>query len=255
MNSHRLVHAGLTLALFASVMSVAEGASKLKPPADVVYTALGDSITWGLFASRTCQPLVPSPVATACPHATSFVAEVARALAESRGSDVRLQNLAISGARLSWLLSAELDKLSRKATVITVFIGINDFSDIAFNGSGTLEQFESQYGLLIRYLTTSFPKARLVLLNVPNVEYLPCCREVVDSADPTWKAGNTFINGFARIVTVVDLVCDASLYSPAMFPPADGIHPSDAGHARIAADVLAALAAPHRPAASCPPYL
>jgi lysophospholipase L1-like esterase len=240
----------LVIVAFQSLCGgVAARAKAARPP--IVYAAVGDSITWGLFASRTCQPAEPLPVASACRGATSFPVDLARALA-SNGREVRLQNLAISGARVSRLLADELGKISVNATLITVFVGINDFSDIAFRGSGTIGQFEGEYTTLVRYLLTTFPRARLVLLNVPNIAYLPCCTG--SSGAATWQAGNAFINGFANVATVVDLVCDLSLYGPVMFPPADGIHPSDAGHARIAADVFAALNKPRKPAAACPPF-
>lgn len=247
---------GIRVVSFAFLMSFACASSASGAPwpkaarQQIVYTALGDSIAWGLFASKRCWPIVPS--LHGCAGATSFVADVAAGLAKN-GRQVWVQNLAISGARLETVLSDEVSKISPKATLVTVFIGMNDFSDIA-KGAKTLTQFQIQYETLLTYLATNLPRAKIVLLNIPNVDYLPCCTGLNGRANGTWEAGNTFINSLAGKYTIVDLVCDESLYSPAMFPAADGIHPSDAGHAEIAADALAALAAPRRPAASCPPY-
>ena len=214
--------------------------------------ALGDSITWGLAASKTCQPQVATPVETSCPDGTSFTAVLARALHAS-GRSIRIQNVAISGARVSWILADEIKKIAPDVNLITVFVGANDFSDIAFR-RGSLADFEHQYSALVAYVVRHFPEARIVLVNVPNVGYLPCCGDTRGQGQGTWQAGNAFIDSFANRFSVVDLVCDATLYQAAMFPAQGGIHPGDVGHARIAADIMATLRHPRKPAASCPPY-
>ena len=222
-------------------------------PVPIVYVALGDSITWGLAASKMCQPAVATPIETACPDATSFPAVLARGL-RARGRQVRLQNLAISGARVGWVKAFELNKIDPNANLITLFVGTNDFSDIAFHGTTTFDQFARDYVEVVRFLRVHFPKARVVLLNVPNIGYLPCCTGMRSAAAATWKAGKLLINALADKAIVVDLACDSALYAAAMFPSADSVHPNDTGHARLAADVLAALDHPHKPATSCAPY-
>lgn len=245
----------MTATAIALLLSPAYGAQHrpaMRSP-DIVYVALGDSITWGLAASKACRPQVPLPAQSACPDATSFPAVVARALSREN-RQVKVQNLAISGARISWILTFELSKIASTVTLFTIFIGTNDFSDIAFHGSGSLDQFARQYVGLIDYLKKHFPKARIVVLNVPNIGYLPCCTAMRAAAATTWTAGDRFIDALAGTATVVDLACDTALYDAALFPASDGVHPSDAGHARIANDILAALVSSRKPAASCPPY-
>ena len=239
---------GLTL-LFPGTTFGAQSVKRTQP---IVYVALGDSITWGLSASKTCQPQTPTPVQAACADATSFPAVLARTL-QARGHDVRIQNLAISGARIAWVWAYQVNRITPKANLITLFIGTNDFVDVGSHGPAVLKQFAIQYGTLISYLHAHFARARILLLNVPNMGYLPCCA-VMRPAFESWKIVNTLIDAFAGKATIVDLVCDGALYNPRMFPAADAVHPSDAGHARIAADILKALASPKKPAASCPPY-
>jgi lysophospholipase L1-like esterase len=54
-------------------------------------------------------------------------------------------------------------------------------------------------------------------------------------------------------VTVIDLMCLAALYAPGSLS-SDGFHPSDAGYALIATEVVRAVTASSFPApqASCP---
>ena len=246
------VRAAFWLTLFSTLVEAA-AASPKRAPAPIVYVALGDSITWGLSASKMCQPMIATPVETACPNATSFPAILARAL-RARGHAVQLQNLGISGARIDWVSAFELNKIDPNANLITLFVGTNDFSDIAFHGTATFDQFARQYDQVVDFLRARFPKARIVLLNVPNIGYLPCCGETRATAAATWKAGKSLIDALADKTIVVDLACDSALYAAAMFPSADSVHPNDTGHARLAADVLAALDHPHKPATSCAPY-
>ncbi|MBV8726346.1 MAG: SGNH/GDSL hydrolase family protein [Candidatus Eremiobacteraeota bacterium] len=248
-----IVRALIGLLVLVSAMCMIAYAQSKAAPSPIVYVGLGDSITWGLSASKPCLPETARPVEFACPDATSFPAVLARAL-RSRGHQVQLQNLAISGARIGWVWADELGKIAPTANLITLFIGTNDFSDIAFRNTTTFDQFARQYVSLVDYLRAVFPKARIVLLNVPNIGYLPCCNATRAAAAVTWKAGNLLINALAGKAIVVDLVCDSALYDAAMFPSADSVHPNDAGHARIAADILATLEHPHKPAAACAPY-
>jgi lysophospholipase L1-like esterase len=243
----------LILALLVELMCLGAGVPQKRTPTPIVYVALGDSITWGLDASKMCQPAIATPIDTACPDATSFPAVLARLL-QASGHQVRLQNLAISGARVGWVSAFEVKKIDPSANLITLFVGTNDFSDIAFHGTMTFDQFARDYIEVVGFLRVHFPKARIVLLNVPNIGYLPCCTGMRAAAAATWKAGKLLIDALADKAIVVDLACDAALYDPAMFPSADSVHPNDTGHARLAADVLATLEHPHKPAVSCAPY-
>jgi len=70
------------------------------------------------------------------------------------------------------------------------------------------------------------------------------------SVGMTRNAINTLVSQGVRIV---DLMCMAALYQPSSLS-ADGFHPSDAGYALIANDVVRAITAASFPApqSSCP---
>jgi lysophospholipase L1-like esterase len=101
--------------------------------------------------------------------------------------------------------------------------------------------------------------ARIIAMNLPNLSRMPYVtteplaqRQAVHRASfgMTTTAINTLV---AQGVRVIDLMCLAALYEASSLSP-DGFHPSDAGYALIAAEVVRAVTATTfaAPLANCP---
>ena len=95
--------------------------------------------------------------------------------------------------------------------------------------------------------------ARLVVLNLPNLAGLP----FLAGASPSQRQAaqrasvgmtTTVINPLrAADLAVIDLMCDARLYQPAIYS-SDGFHPNDAGYAILASEVVQAATSSSYPA-------
>lgn len=117
-----MVLAGRALLVLASVAPRAEHWREVaEQPGEVVYVALGDSLSQGIGSS--------SP-------GTSFVGALADDLRERRDEDVGVVNLAVTGATAGELvedqlpqldrLLAELQAEGREPALVTLLIGAND---------------------------------------------------------------------------------------------------------------------------------
>jgi lysophospholipase L1-like esterase len=89
-------------------------------------------------------------------------------------------------------------------------------------------------------------KARIVILNLPNLAALPYSNGLSAADKRTLQmiavGLNAQVNAMAaQGATVVDMMCDSRLYNPAIFS-SDGFHPNDSGYA-LFADLLYAAAA------------
>jgi lysophospholipase L1-like esterase len=172
---------------------------------------------------------------------------------------------------VSNLLDGELPFVPRDSTLVTVFAGGNDVNAItAALGGGAgganqtafvdqqVQNFAGDFAALIDGLRDRIGSSgRIVALNLPNLARLPYrASSPRQEREATQRASvgiTTAINGMtARGVRVIDLMCLASLYAPASLS-SDGFHPSDAGYALIATEVVRAVTSSSYPApqASC----
>jgi lysophospholipase L1-like esterase len=253
-----------------------------QPNTTVTYTAIGASDANGVGSSVPCAPH------TDCPNGRGYVQVAARELT-ARGFTVNLRNLGFLAQVLSPRIQALGSQYGRvipgnflqsqapfvltNSTLVTIFAGGNDVDTIIAalgGGAGGADQaaqtayinnqidlFGQDFASLINQVRTLAPSARIVVLNLPNMAGMPRHMSAPlqhRRAEQMLSVGiNTrVINPYAASgVLIVDLMCDARSYQASTYWT-DGFHPSDAGYAWIAAEVVAAATTSYRaPAASC----
>ena len=255
--------------------------SPVTPTTPIRYTAVGASDVVGVGSTAPCLILFGD-----CPDGKGYVF-VAAARLRADGFTVSVTNRGIPTATISRafqqlglqyghevvgnLVDGELPFVPRESTLVTVFAGGNDVNVImAALGGGAgagnqtafidqqVQNFGTDFARLIDGLRDRIDTSgRIVALNLPNVARLPyrasAPRQEREAAQRAAVGITTAINGMtSRGVRVVDLMCLASLYAPASLS-SDGFHPSDAGYALIATEVVRAVTFSSYPApqASC----
>jgi lysophospholipase L1-like esterase len=231
-----------------------------------VYSAIGASDANGVGSSAPCIPY------TTCPEGKGYVQEVVRRL-QASGKTVTLQNLGVPGAVLSRATQNLGNQLNRgiainflqdeapfvrtDSTLVTVFAGGNDANTIGsalkagLGGSNAtvwmnqqIAAFAADMASLVTAIKARAPKARIVILNLPNLAAMPYSsgntlqeKQVLQQIAVGLNAG---INATAsQGAIVVDMMCDSRLYSSSIFS-SDGFHPNDAGYS-LFADLIFAV--------------
>jgi lysophospholipase L1-like esterase len=253
------------------------------PSTPIRYTAIGASDVVGHGSSAPCLVLFGD-----CPDSKGYVFVAAGRL-RAEGYTVTVTNRGIPTATISLafqqlgfkyghevygnLLDSELPFVPRDSTVVTIFAGGNDVNVItAALGGGAgganqtafidqqVQNFARDYTALVDGIRDRIgTSGRIIALNLPNLARLPYVattplqqRQAVQRASVgmTTTAINTQMS---RGVRVVDLMCHAALYAPASVS-SDGFHPSDAGYALIAAEVVRVVTSASFPAplGTCP---
>ena len=241
----------------------------------VVYSAIGASDANGVGSSAPCLPYAT------CPDGMGYVPVMARKYTTA-GKVVTVQNLGVAGAVVSKtiqnlghnilinFISDEMPFVKTDATLVTVFAGGNDSNTLASamrDGVGAPDQtawlnsqianFGKDMTTLVNGIKARAPKARIVILNLPNLAALPYSSGLSLGEKRTLQTIavglNAQINATQNLgTTVVDMMCDSRLYSPSIFSN-DGFHPNDSGYA-LFADLLysaASTTASTAPKSSC----
>jgi len=220
----------LGLAACSSARPIARAAT---PPARAVQLAvLGDSLAFGAGAGDTSG---------------GFAFRMYRAIdATHPGSEIT--NDAIGGSTAADVLRLQVPRLrERRFDIVIVCVGGND----VVRGIPT-KRFRRAYDRLIAAVRAAAPEAQLVAVGVPDVSVSPlfadhaaAIRQLAAADDRAAHAAVTAAGG--RYVDLFSLTeRDRGV---AGFLSQDRFHPSDAGHALIAAKALpeveAALRAEH----------
>jgi len=247
------------------------------PAAPIRYAAIGASDANGVGSTVPCVPF------TACENGTGYVPVLARQLRASH--EVTLMNLGLPAAVLSPTIEAigrahnrevtgnfvdrEMPFVPRDSTLVTIFGGGNDANVLGdaiekgaagANVQGYIDTqaraFGTDFDRLVRGVRDRAPEAFIIVLNVPNLGSLPYAarypathRQVLQAISVAFsrEANRQAGNG----VVVMDVMCDAGMYSPAHFS-SDGFHPNNAGYAHMASRLAAIVGgAPTSAAASC----
>lgn len=265
----------LGVCLFSSCDLLRSGAEP-SPVAEtaVNYEAIGASDTIGIGSSLPCLPFVE------CTAGPGYVQQVARRF-QGEGKIVSLNNLGVPGAVLSPavqqignsvgldvlrnVLTDEAPYVRRSSTLVTVFIGANDANAIGkgvragLGGSnpglwaqGHIEQFARDMKTFLTTVRGRTSTARIVALNLPNMANTPYAagltleeKRYLQAISAGFSAGINALT--ADGVIVIDLMCDANFYNPAIFS-SDGFHPNDAGYAYMADLVFSAAKTGSSPA-------
>ena len=287
MSHRRCVHLWICLCLCAALLGAAcqpnktpSGPSPLPEPNSAInYTAIGASDAWGIGSSVECF------FNNDCPNGKGYVQEAARQL-RGKGFTVNLTNLGIPTAVIGRdfqnlgaqygrtivgnFIENEAPVVNANSTLVTIFAGGNDVITVTSalgQGAGASDQiayinnqvtaFGADYTTLLGLIRARAPSARIVVLNLPNMAGMPFLANVSlqhRQAAQKLSVGmtTTVINPLtSQSVLVVDLMCDARSYLASTYS-GDGFHPSDAGYAWIAAEVVAAATASYKtPQSSC----
>ena len=257
--------------------------SEPTPSSPVRYTPIGASDVLGIGSTAPCIDLFGD-----CPTGKGYPA-VAAAQLRTQGYTVTLTQVGLPTATISrrfmdlgnqyghvvaWnLLDSAVPFVQRESTVVTLFAGANDVNVItaalgggagASNPTAYIDQQVQNFAADYRAVVTALQdrlgsSARLVLLNLPNLSRMPYVttrplaqRQAVHRA--SLGITTSAINPLAsQAVRVVDLLCLAALYQPSSLS-SDGFHPSDAGYALIAGEIVRAITATSfaAPLGSCP---
>jgi lysophospholipase L1-like esterase len=251
------------------------------PPAansTILYNPLGASDVVGWGSTTPCVPFADC-------NGTGYVWVAARQL-RSQGYTVNVKPLGVPAAVIDRsfqelgiqygtnppanLIDGEMPFVDRDAALVTIFTGANDVNAItAALGRGAggsdpvafidqkVAAFATQYAALVDGVRAKAPKARIIVLNLPNLAALPYLataslaqKQAAQRASVRMtSAGINTLQG----VTVLDLMCDTRIYSSSIYS-SDGFHPNDSGYALIGAEVANALTSGSYPAprSSCP---
>jgi lysophospholipase L1-like esterase len=230
------------------------------PPTSGLYVALGDSITAGTGVVKSCKPFPQHPVDIEeyCPTGTSYAILTAKAL-RSAGIANHFMNLGIPGASVDRVLTDELPLLPAEATLVTLYIGTNDsrqFGETKETVNDVVDKFEALYAKLLMAIREKAPKARIVLINIPNEKSVGITYHLTDLQqerfDAISQAMDRFINSHYPQYEVVDTICDPHSYI-ATHRDKGSVHPNEIGAAELAQGVLSVLLSKHPspPPASC----
>jgi lysophospholipase L1-like esterase len=233
----------------------------------------------GVGSSRQCQgPFIDC-------DGNSYVFMAARTL-RTQGFTVSVSPLGVPGAVISKgfldlalqygrndvvlnMIQSEVPFIPKEATLITVFAGANDVNVITSalglgaggsNPAGFIDEkiaaFRDDYITLVAAIRAKARNARIVVFNLPNLgamPYLASAPLLQKQAAQRASVGmtRTAINSLSD-VAVIDLMCDSRFYQPGTLST-DGFHPSDAGYAIMAAELVEAATASsyQRPQDSC----
>jgi lysophospholipase L1-like esterase len=243
------------------------------------YIAIGASDALGIGSSVPCVPFAD------CPNGKGYVQEATRQL-RAKSFVVNLANYGIPTAVIGRdfqtlgsqygrdtfgnFIENEAPFVTPTTTLVTIFAGGNDVNTVTAalgRGAGGSDQigyinaqvkaFGEDYAALLKIIRDLAPSARLVVLNLPNMAGMPFLANVSlpqRQAAQKLSVGmtTTVINPLtSQGVLVVDLMCDARAYLASTYS-SDGFHPSDAGYAWMAGEVVAAATTGYKtPPSTC----
>jgi len=206
------------------------GAAGKPGPLTVLFQ--GDSITDNGRNRTAADPNTTAQLGGGYPYliaAGTLAAEPARGL--------RFFNRGISGNKVPDLTARwDADTLALKPDVLSILVGVNDFWHRLLNGyTGTVTDYEQQYGELLRTTRAALPAARLVVLepfvlrtgSVDGRWFPEFDTRRAAAARVAHAAGATFI----PLQAMFDRLTRGT---PPAYWAADGVHPTPAGHAAIA---------------------
>jgi lysophospholipase L1-like esterase len=248
------------------------------PGVPILYAALGASDVVGFGSSRVCLPFEDC-------DGTGYVWVAARSL-RAQGFTVTIASRGIPSAVLSPtfqtlaaqygrpvpggnIVDSQMPFVPRESTLVTIFAGPNDvntLTDALGNGAGGSDPagfidqkvvaFAADYATLLDGVRSRAPRARIIVLNVPNLAgapYLAAASLLQKQAAQRASVRMTAAINTLPSVSVIDLMCDRRFYQPSVFS-SDGFHPNDAGYAIVGAELARAVTSSSypAPAGSCP---
>ncbi|MBF0244367.1 MAG: SGNH/GDSL hydrolase family protein [Planctomycetes bacterium] len=194
----------------------------------------GDSITDAFRQHEYGKPID-------CPLlGCGYVFLLAATLGQQQGTC--FLNRGVSGNRVDDLLDRwTRDCLELQPTVLSILLGVND-ANPGRQPQQTPGQFEAGYRELLRLARAEIPSLRLILLE-PFGQVLPVGERPFAVMSAEWRANLSLRQRIVRelaaefdatFVALQSIFDEAAKEAPMEYWTADGIHPSAAGHQRIA---------------------
>jgi lysophospholipase L1-like esterase len=153
-------------------------------------------------------------------------------------SGLRIFNRGVSGDKVPQLQARwETDTIALKPDILSILVGVNDlWHKLNGNSNGTVAEYEAQYNALLDGTKKALPNMRLVILEpfvlvtgAVDARWFPEFDERrAVAARAAKRAGATFIPLQAMFTSLART-------APPSYWLADGVHPTIAGHAAIAA--------------------
>jgi lysophospholipase L1-like esterase len=226
-----------------SLSAVPASSASLRPAAretDPVLLFQGDSIT---DAGRSREHTAPNRSQAL---GTGYAALAASELLGTRpDSTWACYNRGVGGDKVGDLAARwDADALALEPDVLSILVGVNDFwHTLSGNHDGTPERYEETYRALLDRTREALPSATLLLGEPfalrggsavderwqPDFQrYREAARRVAEDYDTAWIPYQSVFN-------------DALQDAPAPYWSRDGVHPTPAGHYRMAQAWLAAF--------------
>jgi lysophospholipase L1-like esterase len=214
------VRTALAVVICCLVVLGCSSAAGSPPAAHRTFTTfLGDSITFGLYAST--PPM-------------GFVGQLERHWPKGSAGAIGVVGATAAGIR------KEVSRVDPRSTLVIVEIGTNDFQR-----DHTSERFGRDYSALIAALRARAPRAQLLCLG-PWEPSAGVNRGGETTRDMEARIARAC--GSEREIRLSDLFGDSTLRGPQTTPtawgPADSFHPNDTGHSWIAYRIAHALTPP-----------
>lgn len=131
--------------------------------------ALGDSIT---RAFAVCESLGDCPEASWATGTARGLRSHHQRIADTRGRDVAVHNVAVSGATVSGLDGQARRAVDARVDYVTVLIGANDACAPAEDAMTPLDAFEAAFVRAIDTLADGLPRARILVVSIPDLARL-----------------------------------------------------------------------------------
>ena len=223
-----------TAALAASAAATGSGRRPSPPPrADgVVVLFQGDSITDAGRDRQVSDPNLARGLGSGYPLLVA-----AAALAAHPDRALRFYNRGVSGDKVPDLATRWAgDTLALAPDVLSILVGVNDFWHKLSKGyTGTVQQYEEQYGALLDQTRRALPRVRVLVLE----PFVLRCGAVDDRWFPEFDerrraAQRVAQQAGAGFVPLQGAFDDVARTAAPQYWAADGVHPTPAGHALIA---------------------
>ncbi|MFI3325696.1 MAG: SGNH/GDSL hydrolase family protein [Clostridia bacterium] len=160
------------------------------------------------------------------------------------GSDVTFINKGISGNRVKDILARyDEDIKNIKPDFISILIGINDvWRRYDANDATSLEDFENSYDTLLEKIVSDFPNIKIMIIEPFLLHATEEKESWHEDLDPKIQAVRKLAMKYADYFLPLDgiMAKSACEYGPDALS-ADGVHPSDLGHAVITEEYLKLL--------------
>lgn len=193
----------------------------------------GDSIT-DCGRSRETQENANNNHALGAGYASKLAGAL---LADYPGHNLRVFNRGCSGDRVVNLYARwKADCVNLKPDWISILIGVNDtWHEFGSNNGVEVDRYEQVYRMLLDYTRQKLPNVGLVLCE-PFV--LPCgvvANEWLADVEARQRIVSRLAGEFnAVLVPFQKMFNDALKEAPCDYWAGDGVHPTPAGHARMA---------------------